>query len=90
MEEKIDVKKCILLKLRVSDLHLDLGSGQGHISMCNTYRTTSMPDHATVASSSMEIWPFEIRVISKFRKFSTHMTAFLKGNLKIGLQHAID
>jgi len=75
---------------KVSDLHLDLGSGQGYISMHNTYRTTSIPDHATVASSSMEIWPFEIHVISTFRKASTHMIAFLKGNLKIRLQHAID
>jgi len=34
-------------ELIVSDL--DLGSGQGHISMRNTHRTTtSMPDHVTV------------------------------------------
>jgi len=26
---------------------LDLGSGQGHISMHNTHRTTSVPDHVT-------------------------------------------
>ena len=57
------------------DLDLDLGSGQGHISMCNTYRTTSMPDHVTVASSSTEIWPFEIRVISTFREAWTHVIA---------------
>jgi len=40
---------------KVSDLDLDLGSGQGHISMHNTCKTTSMPDHVTVASRSMEI-----------------------------------
>jgi len=51
---------------QVSDVHL--GSGQGHISMRNTYRTTSLPDRVTLASSSMEIWPFEICVISTFRE----------------------
>ena len=49
---------------KVSDL--DLLSAQGRISMHKTYRTTSVPDHVTVASSSTEIWPFEIRVISTF------------------------
>jgi len=51
---------------KVSDL--DLGSGQGHMSIRNTYRTTSMPSHVTIASSSTEIWPFEIRVISTSTK----------------------
>jgi len=51
---------------KVIDLDLDLGLGQGRISMCNTYRTISMPDHVTAASSRTEIWPFEIRVISTF------------------------
>jgi len=32
---------------KVSDLDLDLGSGQGQISKRNTYRTTSVPDHVT-------------------------------------------
>jgi len=31
------------------DLDLDLGSGQGHITMHNAYMTTSVPDHVTVA-----------------------------------------
>jgi len=53
---------------KISDLDLDLGSVQGHINMCNTYRTASMPDHVTVASSSKEIWPFEIRVILAFHE----------------------
>jgi len=47
---------------------LELGLGQGHISMYNTCRTTSMPNCVTPSSSNMEIWPFEIRVISTFRK----------------------
>jgi len=40
------------------DLDLDLGLGQCHISMNNTCRTTSMPNHLTVAvaSSTSEIW----------------------------------
>ena len=41
-------------EIQVSDLDLDLGSGQGHISMRSKYRTTSIPDHVTVASSNME------------------------------------
>ena len=36
-----------------------LGSGQDHISMHNTYSTTSVPDHATLASSNREIRLFE-------------------------------
>jgi len=32
------------------DLDLDLGSGEGHISMHNTCSTTSMPNHVTVVS----------------------------------------
>jgi len=47
----------------VNDLDLDRGLGQGHTSMRITYRTTSMPDHVTAASSSTEIWPFELRDI---------------------------
>ena len=50
------------------DLDLDLGSGQSHISMHNACRTTNMPDHVTVVSHSMEIWPFEMHVISTFRE----------------------
>jgi len=37
------------------DLDLDRGSGQGHISMHNVCRTTSMPNHLTVASRTTEI-----------------------------------
>jgi len=50
------------------DVDLDLGLGQGHISMHTTYRTTSIRDHVTLASSNTEIWPFESPVISTFRK----------------------
>ena len=42
---------------------LDLGSGQGHISMPDTCSTISVPNHLTVASRSTEIWPFEFREI---------------------------
>jgi len=60
-----EIEKVSVLDL---DLDFDLGSGQGHISMRNTYRTTgtTVPDHVTVASSSTEIWPFESRVMSTF------------------------
>ena len=38
---------------------LDLGSGQGHISMHNTYGTTSRPNHVTVGVKqygNMDLW----------------------------------
>jgi len=44
----------------------------------NTYRTTSVPDHLTIACSSTEIWPFEISVISTFREVWTQRDSFLK------------
>ena len=40
-------------------IDLDLGSGQGHISMHNTCRTTNLPNHVTVISPmyrNMVIW----------------------------------
>jgi len=71
---------------KLSDLDLDLG----HISMHNSYRTTSLPDDVTLASSNTEIWLFEIRVISIFCEVWSHVIAFWEGNSKIGLQHAVD
>jgi len=47
----------------VCDLDLDLGSGQGHIDIHSTCRTTSVLKHVTVASRTTEIWPFEFREI---------------------------
>jgi len=43
---------------------LDLGSGQGHINIHGTCRTSSTPNRVTVASCTTEIWPFEYREIS--------------------------
>ena len=45
------------------DLDLDVGSGQGHISIHSMCGTTSVPNHVTVASRSTEIWPSELREI---------------------------
>jgi len=42
--------------------------GSSHISMHNTCRTTNLPNHVTVVSRSTEIWPFDYREISTFRK----------------------
>jgi len=50
----------------VRDLDVDLGSGQDHINMHNTCRTTSMLNHLTVVSRTAEIWRFECREISTF------------------------
>ena len=36
-------------------LDLDLGSGQGHINIRSICRTTSVPNHVTVAPPSTEI-----------------------------------
>jgi len=66
------------------------GWGQGHISMHNTCRTTTMPNHLTVASSTTEIWPFEFCEISTFSEVWTLVIDFLERNSKIGLQHAIE
>jgi len=66
--EGIDLEMCIYGQLwevqMVRNVHLDLGSGQGHINICSTCRTTSMPKHVTVASRSTETRPFEFREIS--------------------------
>jgi len=66
--EEIDVEVCSYGQLSevqmVRDLDLDLGWGQGHISIHSTCRTTSVPNHVSVASRIIEIWPFEFREIS--------------------------
>jgi len=65
--EEIDLEMCSygqLLEVEmVCDLDLDLGSGQGHVNIHSTCRTTCKPNHITVASRSTEIWPFEFRQI---------------------------
>ena len=56
--EEIDLEMCSWQLLQVQmlcDLDLDLGSGQGHINIHSTCRTTSMPNHVTVASRTTEI-----------------------------------
>jgi len=44
----------------VRDLDLDLGSGQGHINIHSTCRTTGLPKRVRTT----EIWPFEFLEIS--------------------------
>jgi len=46
------------------DLDLDLGSGQGHVSIHSMCRTTCVLNHVTVASRTTEILTFEFRRIS--------------------------
>jgi len=64
--EEIDLEMCSYGQLSEVQMlpDLDLGSGQGHIDIQSTCRTTSLPNHVTVASGSTEIWPFEFREIS--------------------------
>jgi len=69
---------------------LDLGLGPGHISMHNTYSTTSVPNHLTVASRSTKIWPFEFHEILTFREVWTLVIAFVEGSSNTGLQQAVD
>jgi len=68
--EDIDLETCSygqLLEVQmVRDLHLDPGSGQGHVNIHSTCRATCVPNHVTVALRSTKIWPFEFRVISTF------------------------
>jgi len=45
------------------DLELDLGSGQGDMSIHGTCNTAILLNRVTVASRSTEIWPFEFREI---------------------------
>jgi len=65
---------------------LDLGCGQGHINIHSTCRTSSLPNHVTVASHTTKIWPFEFREISTLDDVWTLVIAFLEGNSKIGLR----
>ena len=91
--EKIDVETCSYGQLSevqmVRDLHLDLGSGQGHVNIHSTCRTTYMPNHMTVPLHSTEIWPFEFREISTFGEVWPLVIAFLERNSKIGLRQTV-
>jgi len=72
LAEEIDVETCSYGQLSevqmVRDVHLDLGSGQGHVNIHSPCRTTYTPNHMTVALRSTEIWSFEFREISTFRE----------------------
>jgi len=64
MAQQIDLEWCNFRNprksLKVTDLDLDLGSGQGHISMHNTYKTTMQHDRPCDRSlkqyGNMAIW----------------------------------
>ena len=94
MAEEIDLEMCSYGRLSevqmLRDLDLDLGSGQGHVNIHSTCRTTSMPSDVTVALCSTEIWPFGFREISTFGEIWTFVIAFLEGNSKIWLRQAVD
>jgi len=68
MADEIDLEMCSYVQLSevqmVCDLDLDLGSGQGHVSIHSMCRTACMLNYVTVASRTTEIWPFEFRQIS--------------------------
>ena len=68
MAEEIDLEVCsyeLFSEVQMlRDLDLDLRSGQGHINTHSTCRSTSVPNHLTVASRTTEIWLFAYREIS--------------------------
>ena len=59
MAEEIDLEMCSYGQLSevqmLRDLDLNLGSGQGHVNIHSTCRTTSMLNHVTVVSRTTEI-----------------------------------
>ena len=85
----IDLEVCSYGQLSEVQMLLDLGSDQGHINIHSTCRTTSTPNHVTVASRITKIWPFEFRQTSTLDEVWTLVIAFLDGNSKIGLRQAV-
>ena len=65
MAEEIDLEMCSYGQLSEVQMlrDLDLVSGQGHVNIHSTCRTTGMLNHVTVVSRTTEIWPFEFRKI---------------------------
>jgi len=61
--EEIDVKMCSYGQLSEVQMvrDLDFVWGQGHTNIHSTCRTSSVPNHVTVASRTTEIRPFEYR-----------------------------
>jgi len=69
--EEIDVEMCSYGQLSELQMlrDLDLGSGQGQVSIHSTCRTTGTPNQVTVASWTTEIWPFEFRSLNSRDSF---------------------
>jgi len=90
--EETDVEMCSYGQLSEIQMlrDLDLGSDQSHINIHSTCRTSSTPNCVTVVSRATEIWPFEFREMSTFGEIGTVVMAFIEGNSKIELRHAVD
>ena len=91
MADEIDLEICSYGQLSEVQMlrDLDLGSGQGHVNIHSTCRTTCTLNHVPVASRTTEIWPFEFRQILILDEVWTLVIAFLDGNSKIGLRQAV-
>jgi len=93
MAKEIDVEMCSYGQLSevqmLCDLDLDLGWGHGHINIYSTCRTSSVPNHVTVASRTTEIRPLEYREIWTYGAVWTLVIAFPEGNSKIGLRQTV-
>ena len=81
MAEEIELEMCSYGQLSEVQMlrDLDLESGQGHVNIHSTCRTTCMLNHVTVVARTTDIWPFEFRQI----------LIFIDGNSKIGLRQAV-
>jgi len=67
---EVDIEKCNMWNFKRSvtlNMTLDEVKVTSH-QYTQFIQATSMPDHLTIASSSTEMWPFEIHVISTFRE----------------------
>ena len=91
LAQGIDLEMCSYGQLSEVQMlrDLDLGSGQGHINIHSTCRTTSVPKHVTVASCITEIWPFECREIWTFGKSLNSRDSFPRTKFKNWAQTSV-
>jgi len=85
--EEIDLEMCSYGQLSevqmLRGLDLDLGSGQGHINMHSTCRTTSVPNCSVIHCGNMAVW---ISWNMDIRRSLNSRDSFPRGNSKIELR----
>ena len=82
--EELDLEMCSYGQLSEVQMlcDLDLGSGQGHVNIYSTCRTTCTLNHVTVTSCTTEIWPIEFRQISILDEVWTLVISFPRWKFK--------